>query len=79
MVNEYSYTPLYYDAPTQVRYWNDGIYCGGIAIHDVIIQGHNGELVAIQTIIDQAESDGVHWDKAVIELSWNDIDSIILN
>lgn len=74
----YSYTPLYYSAPTQVRYWEEERYHGGIGYHDIIIKGGTGEVIAIQTIIDNAQKESVNWDEAIIELDWNDIDEEIL-
>lgn len=74
----YPYTPLYYNAPTQVRYWEDSKYHGGICYHDFIIKGDTGEIDAIQNIINHAEKEGVFWDDAVVELDWVDIDEDIL-
>lgn len=82
-MEEYAYTPLYYDNPIQVAYF-DGLegkypaYKGGIAYQDVIIKGESGERVSIQTIINYASENDVHWDNAIIELDWVNLNSTIL-
>ena len=75
----YSYTPIYYEAPTQVRYWWKGAYHGGIGYHDIIIHGQSGERVAIQTVIDEGELLGNFWDDIIVELEWLDLDKPIMN
>ena len=75
----YSYTPLYYSTPIQVRYWEDGKYHGGICYNDILIKGDTGEVAAIQTIIDNAQKENIFWDDAIIELDWNSIGKDILN
>lgn len=72
----YPYTPLYYTAPTQVRYWNvvRGRYVGGIAYHDFVIDGVSGEVMLIEGIISAAQAvDKIDFENALIELAWIDI------
>ena len=79
-VVEYSYTPLYYGTPCQVKYWDadNGEYFGGIALHDFIIDGLTGDILITDKVVKRAAADGVHWDDAVIELEWLDISDAIL-
>ena len=78
----YEYVPLYYPTPTQVRFYdgnnpNEIVWHGGIAYQDFIICGCCGLVFPIQEVIDDAEKDGVHWDDAVVELEWFDIEDAI--
>ena len=79
MEAKYEYTPLYYGTPCQVRFYESFTkkYLGGIAYHDKIICGHCGSIYRIESIIHGAESAGIHWDDAIIELEWIDISDII--
>ena len=82
MNDNYEYTPLYYGTPCQVRFIDCGdpnniTICGGIAYHDFIICGCCGTILPIQEIIDDAGACGYHWDNAIIELDWIDIDEAI--
>ena len=77
----YPYTPLYYTAPTQVRYWSvvRGRYVGGIAYHDFIIDGVSGEIMLIEGIISAAQAvDNISFEEAIVELDWRDISDSIL-
>ena len=76
---DYSYVPLYYDHPVQVRYLHGSTIEGGIAYQDIIIDGATGEISAIQTVINNAELQGIHWDDAIVELDWLSLNSTILN
>ena len=78
----YEYTPLYYGTPCQVKFWDCGdpnrpLLSGGIAYHDEIICGCCGTVLSIQDIIDDAKECGIHWDDAIIELEWIDIEEAI--
>ena len=78
----YEYTPLYYGTPCQVRFIDCGdpdniTICGGIAYKDEIICGCCGAILSIDEIIKDAEEAGYHWDNAIIELEWIDIDEAI--
>ena len=78
----YEYVPLYYGTPCQVRFVDCGdpdniTTCGGIAYRDEIICGCCGAALLIEDIIKDAESVGIHWDDAIVELEWIDIDDII--
>ena len=79
MEAKYEYTPLYYGTPCQVKFYDAFAkeYCGGIAIHDTVICGDCGAVLLIEDIIKGAESVGVHWDDAIVELEWIDISDII--
>ena len=83
MGKDYEYTPLYYGTPCQVRFIdlgdpNNPTMCGGIAYKDEIICGCCGTVLSIQEIINDAEKAGVHFDDAIIELDWIDIDQEII-
>lgn len=77
---DYDYTELYYSTPIQVKYYdlNTHNYEGGIAIKSFLIKS-NGEMVNIESIINSASIDGIHFDKAIIELDWKDIGQFILS
>lgn len=82
MANSYEYTPLYYATPCQVRFIDLGdpsnpTMCGGIAYKDGIICGCCGAILSIQEIIDDAARAGIHFDDAIIELDWIDIEEAI--
>ena len=75
----YKYTPLYYGTPCQVRFYDahDNMWRGGIALHDFVICGCCGVMLKIQDIIDDAEKYNIHWDEAIVELEWIDIEEAI--
>lgn len=77
-MSDYAYTPLYYNGPTQVRFydWRDNRYHGGIGYHDFIISG-TSEVLIIEKIIREAAAVGMHWDDAIIELDWLNLDGYI--
>lgn len=82
MNDNYEYTPLYYGTPCQVKFVDCGdpnniTICGGIAYQDFVICGCCGAILPIQEIIDDAVAYGYHWDDAIIELDWIDIDEAI--
>lgn len=82
MSKDYEYTPLYYGTPCQVRFIdfgdpNNPTTCGGIAYKDEIICGCCGVILSIQDIIDDAAKAGIHFDDAIIELDWIDIEKTI--
>ena len=82
MEQKYEYTPLYYGTPCQVRFTDCGdpnniTTCYGIAYRDEIICCCCGAVLLIEDIIKDAERVGVHWDDAIIELEWIDINDII--
>ena len=81
-LKQYEYTPLYYGTPCQVKFWDCGdpdniTMYGGIAYHDEIICGCCGAILSIQEVIDDAAECGIHWDDAIIELEWIDIEEAI--
>ena len=78
-MQEYEYTPLYYGTPCQVRFYNEGEFYGGIALHDFLICGKTGDILAIKSVIEAAAADGIHWDNAIIELAWQDVSNAILD
>ena len=78
---KYTYTPLYYGTPCQVKYWNvdDAEYVGGIAIYDKLICGCCGSICDIDEVVAAGVKDGLHWDDVIIELEWKDIDKNIIS
>jgi hypothetical protein len=79
MANSYEYTPLYYATPCQVRFFHPARrkFEGGIALHNMIIAGADGEIFITDWVIANAINHGLHWDDAVIELDWLDINYAI--
>ena len=82
-MENYEYTPLYYEHPCQVRFVDCGdpeniTICGGIAYHEFVICGCCGTRLFIKDIIEDAEANGYHWDNAIIELDWVDISEEIM-
>ena len=79
MEQKYEYTPLYYGTPCQVKFYEaaDGLIRGGIAYRDYIICGCCGAVLLIEDVIKDATKAGVHWDDAVVELEWVDIEQQI--
>ena len=79
MTNNYEYTSLYYETPVQVKFYTtDNEIRGGIAYHDFIICGCCGLIFPIQEIVDDAKKDGIHFDDAIVEMEWVDIEDGIL-
>ena len=80
MANSYEYTPLYYATPCQVRFFHPAHLCyeGGIALYNMIISGVDGEIFITDWVVTNAGDHGIHWDDAVIELDWLDINKTIL-
>ena len=80
MEQKYEYTPLYYATPCQVRFFHPTHFCyeGGIALYNLIISGIDGEIFITDWIVTNAAGHGVHWDDAVVELDWLDINKTIL-
>lgn len=76
MIN-YPYTSLYYATPIRVRYFDhlseDFHY--GIAYHDKVCT-HTGTVTLLSTCIICALSHGIHWDDAVVECDWTDLDTL---
>ena len=72
---------LYYSHPVQVRYWDAKYhnYYGGIAYHDWLIDGHNGEAKHISIVLKEAKQDGKTADEAIVELDWLSLNKAILN
>ncbi len=79
MEQKYEYTPLYYATACQVRFFHPTYlkFESGIALHNMIIAGNNGEIFITDYVVANATRHGVHWDDAVIELEWLDIDYAI--
>ena len=78
---KYVYTPLWYSGLVQVRYYcaNERKYKAGIAFEDKVIDAATGETYKIDNLIKAADDDGVFWDDAIIELSWNDLSEAIMS
>jgi hypothetical protein len=70
MNNDYPYTPLYYAGLTKVKYydWKDKQYHIGQGYHDIIICD-TAKIESIEFMIRMAESQGIFWDDAIIELA----------
>jgi hypothetical protein len=79
MANSYEYTPLYYATPCQVRFFHPTYldFKGGIALHNMIICGVDGEIFITDYIVSNAAAHNIHWDDAVVELEWLDINYAI--
>jgi hypothetical protein len=66
----------YFEVPTQVAYWDESHYVGGIAYHDMIICGCCGGLMEIKEVIEFAPVDVT----PVIEYAiWNNVSSEIMD
>lgn len=64
---------IYYPGPTQVRYWDTGIYHSGIAFHDYIVDVANGEPHKVMDIISRAPFTQEE-DAGIIEYGdWKDL------
>lgn len=61
---------IYYDHPVQVRFWREGKYVGGFALHEFIIDGESGALYLTKEIVSLGVQEGVYWDDVIIELDW---------
>ena len=55
--NVHTWEELYFETPTQVAFWDENQYVGGIAYKDEIICGCCGGVVKIDEIIEFAPSD----------------------
>lgn len=69
---------LYYDHPVQIRFWREGRYVGGFAIHDFIIDGERGALYLTKEVISLGVQGGVYWDDVIIELDWLNLSEEIM-
>ena len=71
---------LYYSHPVQVRYWDTQRqqYMGGIAYHEFLICGYDGEAKLITDVIAEAVINGKDQDNAIIELGWLSLNGEIL-
>ena len=78
-MNNYEYTPLYYATPCQVRFFNYNTQNmeGGIALYDLILGGKTGHVFFIPAIIEEAAKYNIHWDDAVVELDWVNLEKFI--
>ena len=76
MEQKYEYTPLYYATPCQVRFFNYKRQSieGGIALYNLIIGCHSGDIFITDKVVEEAAKYDIHWDDAVIELEWVDIE-----
>ena len=77
---EYTYTPLYYGTPCQVKYWDidEQKYIGAICLRDEIICGCCGSICKIDEVVAAGVADGKHWDDVIIELDWVNISDYII-
>jgi len=60
-----------FETPTQVKYWDEGYYVGGIAYQDYIICGCCGGLMDIDEIIEFGTDAP---EGAIVSLDWIDIE-----
>ena len=77
MTINYEYTPLYYATPVQVRYFDfsTGEYNNGMAYHDELFT-HDGQVLPITTCLIEAQARSIHWDSALIEQEWVDLNNL---
>lgn len=77
-MSDYSYTPLYYGTPCQVKWYDveSGQYVGGIGFHEWLIKG-NGDIDKLDDIVWKATETGMKFEDAVVELEWVDISEAI--
>lgn len=78
MTEEYPYTPLYYNVPTQVKFYEQGKYYGGIGYKDIIIDGHSGSVMSVEKVVQNAVDEGIEPDQAIIELDWISLNEDII-
>ena len=66
---------LFYDAPTQVKYFDSDFnaFMIGIAIGSQLIT-NDGDCVDIDFILDMAAKRGIQQDDAIVELSWKNLE-----
>lgn len=69
---------LYYDGPTQVKYFKNGAYYGAIAYHDFLINGEDGNIIPIDKILKSAARNEMSADLAIVEFDWVSLNDIIL-
>ena len=70
---------LYYNGPTQVKYFENGYYYGAIAYHDFLIIGATGETIQIKEILNRAANVGIiDPDVTIVEFDWVDLNETIL-
>lgn len=76
-MSDYPYIPLYYTTPILVKYLDQKSrsYCYGIAYHDQLCT-HDGQVIPLTTCIIEAQISGVHWDDAIIECNWRDLNAL---
>lgn len=77
---DYEYTPLYYNGLIQVKFYDasEKCYRAALCYHDKLVDARNGDEYLIDNIIQRAAEDGIHFDDAIVEFSWNDLTSQIL-
>ena len=69
---QYEYTPLYYNGPTQLKYFDTKIndYRYGIGYCNFIIRAEDGNIVSIPEIMELGMSEGMPFDNVIIEYGW---------
>lgn len=73
----YEYTPLFYNEPTQVKFYDGLEFVGGIAYQNYIICGCCGGIFQIEDVIEMAKANDIHFDDAIVELEWVSIEEEI--
>ena len=70
--SQYEYAPLYYNGPTQLRYFDTTIqdYRYGIGYHDFIIRAEDGNVISIPKIMELGIAEGMPFDNVIIEYGW---------
>ena len=79
MNQEYEYTPLYYEHPVQVRYYDTerARYVEGIAFHDYLIRAIDGYAFKIEDIIQSGRCENIDEDSCIIEQDWINFEPVI--
>lgn len=69
---------LYYNGPTQLKYFDEGTYHGAIGYHDFLIDGDSASVIPISAVLERARQNGMPDDLAIVEFDWVSLDDIIL-
>lgn len=72
MEQEYEYTPLYYEHPVQVKYYDPQHlrHREGIAFHNYIVRALDGYAFKIDDIIESGQCENLYEDFCIVEQDW---------